>query len=103
MAVANSTRNPISVTARMMAVATPNRISRRNCQRIPTVTATLPRIATVTVCIAATSVPNRELITPVARNSWKVSAGRSNRSSRKGTALFRLPKNESSPAPNSCG
>ena len=52
---------------------------------------------------AASSVPNRELITPVARNSWKVSAGMRNRSSRNGTAALRLPKNVTRPESASCG
>ena len=35
----------------------------------------VPTSASTTMCMAAASVPKRELRTPVARNSWKVSAG----------------------------
>ena len=59
--------------------------------------AALPSSATATVCTAASSVPKRELMTPVARNSWNVSAGMRNTSSRNGTAALRLPKNVSNP------
>ena len=65
--------------------------------------AQLPSTATVSVCTAASSVPNRALTTPVARNSWKVSAGMRNRSSRNGTAAFRLPKKVTSPDAASAG
>ena len=59
--------------------------------------AALPSSATATVWTAARRAPKRELMTPVARNNWKVSAGMRNRSSRNGTAAFRLPKNVSRP------
>ena len=55
------------------------------------------------VCTAATRAPNRELITPVAMNSWKVSAGIRNASRRNGTAALRLPKKVSSPVSASRG
>src|SRR4029453_6095835 len=54
--------------------------------------------STVKVGTAATSDPTRELITPVARNSWNVSAGIRNWSSRNGTAAVRLPKKLTRPA-----
>ena len=65
--------------------------------------AALPSNATATVCTAAASVPKRELMTPVARNSWNVSAGMRNTSSRNGTAAFRLPKNDMNPVKASRG
>ena len=55
------------------------------------------------MCIAATSVPKRELKTPLATNSWKVSAGMRNMSRRNGTATLTLPKNVTSPVSASCG
>jgi hypothetical protein len=48
-------------------------------------------------------VPKRELSTPVARNSWNVSAGTRARSSRKGIAMLMLPKRLTIPAPASRG
>ncbi len=57
----------------------------------------------MTVWTAATSDPTRELMTPVARNSWNVSAGMRNWSSRNGTAALRLPKKLRSPVSASCG
>ena len=42
-------------------------------------------------------------MTPVARNSWNVSAGMRKASSRKGTAAVRLPKKVSSPVAASTG
>ena len=72
-------------------------------QRRWPVTAQATSSATVSVCTAATSDPTRELMTPVARNSWNVSAGIRNRSSRNGTAALRLPKKVTSPASASCG
>ena len=59
--------------------------------------AALPSSATATVWTAAANVPNRELMTPVARNNWNVSAGMRNTSSRNGTAALRLPKNDMRP------
>ena len=71
-------------------------------RRAPTMAA-LPSSATATVWTAARRAPKRELMTPVARNNWKVSAGMRNRSNRNGTAAVRLPKNVSRPASASRG
>ena len=60
-----------------------------------------PRMARVSVCMAATALPIREFITLVALKRWKASCGRRKRSSRNGMAAFRLPKKLSSPAPAS--
>ena len=50
------------------------------------------------MCMAAASVPKRELRTPVARKSWKVSAGTRAKSSRNGSDTLMLPKRLTIPA-----
>ena len=101
--MANPARSPRTIAAVSTAVETKNRSSRARLKSSRPAIAALPSSPTATVCTPATSVPNRELTTPVARNSWKVSAGMRNRSSRKGTAAFRLPNSEKNPLAASCG
>ncbi len=96
-AVSNRRRNEPSRPTTRQSVMTRYRVTRLTSKRTAPAIAALPSRPTVTVCTAASSEPNRGLITPVARNSWNVSAGIRNRSSRNGTAAFRLPKNVSSP------
>ena len=62
------------------------------------VRAYVPARASTTMCIAAASVPKRELRTPVARNNWKVPEGTRTRSSRNGMAAFMLPNRLTIPA-----
>ncbi len=50
------------------------------------------------MCEAPASVPNRELMTPVARKSWNVSAGTRAKSRRNGMATFMLPNRLTIPA-----
>src|SRR4029077_14307910 len=101
--VADSTRvPPTTITARMAVVVTYRRPAPRRQRRRP-VTAHATSRVTVSVWTAATSDPTRALTTPVARNSWNVSAGIRNWSSRNGTATLRLPKKATSPASPSWG
>ena len=50
------------------------------------------------MCMAAARVPKRELRTPVATKSWKVSAGTRAKSRRKGSDTLMLPNRLTIPA-----
>ena len=76
---------------------------RATSKRTAPAMAALPSRPTTTVWTAASSEPKRWLMTPVARNSWNVSAGMRNMSSRNGTAALRLPKKVSQPVMANAG
>src|SRR5262245_46171812 len=90
-------RAPPMAPATKRTVITAKRTRRRLSIFISPRIAELPSRATVAVCMAATRVPKPELTGPVAKKSWKVSAGILKRSKKYGIALFKLPKEVNSP------